>query len=350
MTSRLRAEFESSELSEVLGQYDIGPIHSISQQTRGSRHSPKVSVLTDTGRYLLKRRATGRDHPLKVAFAHAVQLHLAKEQFPLPKLIPVQSGDDTMVIINERIYELFEHVEGQAYDRSEGSTRDSGRTLGRFHEILSDYHSDWEPSRRGYHDAGAVRNSLNEIPSTVGKDDSVIGKETELLSTVSSLYDAYESAAERVAEAGFATWGHEIVHSDWHPGNMLFEGGRVRAVLDYDSLHMLPRVTDLANGLLQFSIIGGTADPRLWPAELDAVRFRAFAEGYGEIREVPAEHLRAISSLMIEALIAEAVRPIAATGSFGRIEGFRFLQMIHRKVRWLQQNATHLATACGARK
>jgi hypothetical protein len=49
-------------------------------------------------------------------------------------------------------------------------------------------------------------------------------------------------------------------------------------------------------------------------------------------------------SLMIEALIAEAVMPIAATGSFGRMEGFRFLQMINRKVRWMQQNGERLLT------
>ena len=46
--------------------------------------------------------------------------------------------------------------------------------------------------------------------------------------------------------------------------------------------------------------------------------------------------------LMIEALIAEAVFPIATTGSFGRMEGLRFLQMVHRKVQWLQKNAQRL--------
>ena len=54
-------------------------------------------------------------------------------------------------------------------------------------------------------------------------------------------------------------------------------------------------------------------------------------------RTVP-EQIRVLPSLMIEALIAEAVAPIAATGSFGRMEGFRFLQMICRKVGWLQAN------------
>ena len=57
-----------------------------------------------------------------------------------------------------------------------------------------------------------------------------------------------------------------------------------------------------------------------------------------DIEEVAPERLAVVRFLMIEALIAEAVAPIAATGSFGRIEGFRFLQMIGRKVKWLERN------------
>src|SRR5690606_12962081 len=52
--------------------------------------------------------------------------------------------------------------------------------------------------------------------------------------------------------------------------------------------------------------------------------------------------LRTIPWLMIEALIAESVIPVAATGSFARMEGFGFLQMVERKVRWLQAHADHL--------
>ena len=68
----------------------------------------------------------------------------------------------------------------------------------------------------------------------------------------------------------------------------------------------------------------------------------AVLAGYEQENSIPAEHIRLLPALMTEALIAEAVMPIAATGSFGRIEGFRFLQMISRKVRWLEQNGERL--------
>lgn len=326
----------------MLSHYDIGAIRNIEKQIKGSRHSPKVVIEADNGRFLLKRRARGRDHPVKVAFAHAVQLHLLREGFPLPRLIPVIEDGDTMVIVEEHLYEMFECVPGGTYNRTASETHDGGRVLGMFHRILKDYQTDWEPSRVGYHNAEIVRTSLHNIPDTVGKDDSVVGKESEMFATVSTLYDSYTNASDLVEEDGFHEWRDQIVHSDWHPGNMLFADDHVQAVIDYDSLHKMPAVTDLANGLLQFSIIGGNPDPRLWPAELDTERFHHFYRGYHvEFKPAPGQ-LHAITSLMIEALIAEAVAPIAATGSFGSIEGFRFLQMISRKVKWLEQNGEAL--------
>jgi hypothetical protein len=52
--------------------------------------------------------------------------------------------------------------------------------------------------------------------------------------------------------------------------------------------------------------------------------------------------IRAIPWLMVEALIAEAVFPIAATGQFGKLEGLAFMQMVQRKVLWMQRASPHL--------
>jgi len=341
----LRIDFTPDELKSVLARYDIGAISKVDKLPKGSRRSPKAIITSDRGQFLLKRRAKGRDHPMKVAFAHGVQLYLAAEDFPLPNLIMVKDGEDTMMVIAGLIYEMFEFVPGFPYDHSSESTYDAGKTLAVFHSLMKNYKSDWEPTRRGYTDANAVRNCLNSVPASVGKHDSVFGKEAELLATVSSLYDSYEKAAEQTVAAGYNDWSSQIVHSDWHPGNMLFMNGEVEAVTDYDSLHLLPTETDIANGVLQFSIIGGQTDPTRWPAEADEERMKQFIQGYDEGMPLSSEQIQILPLLMIQALIAEAVMPIAATGSFGHLEGFRFMQMVCRKVRWLEQNGERVMSA-----
>ena len=95
---------------------------------------------------------------------------------------------------------------------------------------------------------------------------------------------------------------------------MLFRDNQVVAVIDYDSSRLLPRIIDVANGALQFSIIGGDEDISKWPEYLDESRYRRFLRGYDEVMLLSEAEIRTIPWLMIEALIAEAVFPIAATG------------------------------------
>jgi hypothetical protein len=64
--------------------------------------------------------------------------------------------------------------------------------------------------------------------------------------------------------------------------------------------------------------------------------------GYDSVSVVSKAELRAIGYLMCEAMIAEAVLPIAATGSFGRFDGFGFLQMIDKKVQWILSHLDEL--------
>ena len=187
---------------------------------------------------------------------------------------------------------------------------------------------------------------MQRVPQTLSKLDpeGVAGKGQQIGDVVQFVQTAYNEAVMRVKELGLDDWPEQIVHSDWHPGNMLFRGPRIVAVIDYDSARMHQRIIDIANGALQFSILGGGDDPSQWPDYLDESRFKRFIRGYDAVPDcvLSRAELRAIPWLMIEALIAESVIPIANTGSFARMEGAGFLFMVERKVRWLQQHADDL--------
>jgi Ser/Thr protein kinase RdoA (MazF antagonist) len=126
---------------------------------------------------------------------------------------------------------------------------------------------------------------------------------------------------------------------------MLFREQAVAAVVDYDAARLQQRVIDLANGALQFSIIGGGDDTTVWPDQVDLPRFGAFMAGYGEVCPPSVGERRAVPFLMCEAMIAEAVLPIATTGSFGRIGGFAFMTMVQRKVAWILKHISELRGA-----
>ncbi len=338
-----REKFSTDELAIVLSHYDIGVIETIKEFPRGSRKAPKLLVQTQQGEYLLKRRAKGKDDPFKVAFCHALQLYLAQKQFPLPHLVGTRKENNSMLQCLGNVYELFEYIRGAGYDNSPEATYDSGRILALYHKLLRDYTPEYEPPTGSYHYNRQIGGSLDQIPEVFSRGGRTTPADKKQVSdTLIGLREAYLVAAEKANTLGLPEWPLQIVHCDWHPGNMLFRNQRVVAVIDYDSARLQQRVIDLANGALQFSILGGGDDPAKWPNHVDEVRFSKFIRGYDTVDMISVAELKAIPWLMIEAMVAESAFHVAATGSFGRIEGYGFLQMIERKVAWVLENAERL--------
>ena len=334
-----REQFSQEELAIVLSHFDIGFIDSVQEYARGSRKAPKLLIGSDQGRFLLKRRARGRDEPFKVAFTHAIQLHLANKQFPLPHLIGTRNDNNSMFQWRGAVYELFEFIPGQGYPQTLEASFDAGHTLGLFHKLLMDFESEYQPPTGSYHAAQVIYQGMEALRT------NVLAGTPDLKELGDYLANSYKEAAERVEAVGIAQWPKRICHADWHPGNMLYRENRVVAVIDYDSSRLLPPIVDIANGALQFSVIYGDDDVLNWPEYIDETRFRRFLRGYEEVIVLSQAELEVVPWLMVEALIAEAVLPIATTGNFGRLDGVPFLKMIQRKLTWLQKHVGALVEA-----
>jgi homoserine kinase type II len=333
-----REQFSAEELAIVMSHYEIGILESIVEFPRGSRKAPKLLVVSEQGKFLLKRRARGKDDPYKVAFSHALQLFLAGKQFPLPHLIGTKKENNSMLQWRNNTYELFEYIPGQGYPQTLEATFEAGRVLSLYHKLLQDFKSEWQPSSGSYHMAPSVEQGMRSIMANMGN----LPAAEQIMPMLEFLLQSYRHAAETVEAQGMEGWPRQIVHADWHPGNMLFRDNHVVAVIDYDAARLMPRIVDIANGALQFSILGGDEDVSQWPDYVDESRFKRFLRGYDEVMLLSQAELATVPWLMIEALIAEAVFPIATTGSMGRIEGLSFLYMVQRKVTWLQQHAERL--------
>jgi hypothetical protein len=119
---------------------------------------------------------------------------------------------------------------------------------------------------------------------------------------------------------------------------MIYNDGEIIAVIDFDSLRYAQRVTDIANGALQFSMrMGDAEDVEQWPNTFRGHTIQSMVHTYDQFTTLPtmASERSLVPHLMIEALIVESIVPIHKTGSFGRVRGSVFLQMVERKLKWL---------------
>jgi len=333
------AHFSSEELVRVLSHYDIGVILRLKPLTSGNRLAPKMVLISEQGKFLLKRRPRGKDDLAQVTFAHAIQQHLASKGFPATSLLTTRDKKETALQLDHHIYELFEFITGTRYNGSPEETTEAARQLAQFHRLLADFPHK-QPSINCFHDSATVRRHLK----TIGSDRSALPN-TKMRSTSETLMELYNESSVCVSQLGFDSWHRQVIHGDWHPGNMLFYKRKVAAVLDFDSIRIASTITDLANGMLQFSIVGGRPNPADWPDYFDENKLAQFIKGYRSVIELDKNKLDSLLDLMIETMIAEAILPIAATGFFGHLSGSDFLDMILRKASWLNKHRNKLIPA-----
>ena len=341
--TKTRKTFGTEELATCLSHYDLGIIYRIWGFPRGSRQAPKAIVKSQKGKFLFKRRYKGIEDIKKIAFTHQIQLSLAAQNFPLPLLLGTRDENNSMLVLNEHIYEMQEYISGTNYDGAAETTEQAGHTLGLYHKLLADFQSDFEPVTSNYHNTKVIHRALQKTTQVLHRQ--IAEQPQTLLETIEYLRDSYRRCAASADDIGLKDWPSQIVHGDWHPGNMLFRDRLVVAVIDYDTARLHQRVIDLANGALQFSILGGGKDPLEWPESPDMERFGRFLRGYDSVNVITTDELRTIPLLMCEAMIAEAVLPIASAGEFGRFEGSAFLTMIRRKVEWIFNHVAELHSA-----
>ena len=345
-----KAGFAAGEIHQVRVHYPVGQILKAAPINAGSPNAPKIILLgSRSGPVVLKRLAPGRDGPEFVHVIHSIHRRLAAHGFPMAPLVPTRGGA-SVLRLEGKAYERCGYIVGGKCDRSAEQTRLAGEALGRYHALLANAHdhlgamgrSIGEPLTGVYHDDLRIRRALSRLPQTL---DAPGGD--ELAARLGTLY---EKASARARDA-LQDVEIQIVHGDWHPGNLIYRDGAIAAVLDHEAAGMAPAMLDIANGALQFSLQGTGMDFRQWPTPPDAERLSSFMAGVHGGRAligvpgVGQQALGALPWLMTEAIIAEAAVPIAATGAFHGRDPSPFLRMVARKAQWLSDHATDVLSS-----
>lgn len=346
----VRDRFDKDELRDVLGEFPISEITTIREFHRGSRRSPKLRIRAREGEFLLKRRAPRPNLRERVAYNHEMIEALSKSDYPVARLVRSRNDQGTGVVRGNHVYELFEFIHGRRCDHSPLEVGMAGEILGRLHVGLEDWFPGVDSPGGTFHHADTVANALNQLPrALVSVDDSVDQKDAERLA--GELHAIYVHASASVEVAGWKSLPNLSIHGDWHPGNILFAEGsgeddsrRVVAVVDYDSSREEPRIVDLANGLLHFAMRSRRGvSPAHWPTSLSGRRMKAFVDGWMRaVSDVQRKEIEIIPWLMVEAVVAESVVPVAETGCFATIPGYPFLEMVLGKAKWINSRVDEL--------
>ncbi|MCR8849549.1 phosphotransferase [Rossellomorea sp. SC111] len=183
----------------------------------------------------------------------------------------------------EQLYSFYEALEGMPLKEfSIDSLTKAGTNLSTLHLILKEYqcHNEvkgWEIERH-------VREWVNELNSeSIGRRGQVI------LSKMRGWGTSFECLP------------HQIVHSDYNPGNILMQGGEVSGIIDFERILTAPRITDIGYFLAGML--------KRIPAEkkdhsIKGIRF--FIQGYGKHEPLTAGERRMLPAIVILFLLQHA--------------------------------------------
>ena len=124
------------QLAAILAAFGLG--RALDVQPLGGTAARKWNVLTERGRFVVRRRPDEVADAASVGFDHAVLRRLEAAGFPVP--CPASTADGrTAVVRDDGTYEVLRWIEGDPFpDGDADAIAEAGAFLARFHKALAD--------------------------------------------------------------------------------------------------------------------------------------------------------------------------------------------------------------------
>ena len=220
-------------------------------------------------KYILKKFRSAEDLSSCVKFFKLMASH----DIPVAEIIPTKSGELTPP---DELYCLMVKLPGihvNFYEKPELAV-ELGRNLAMLHLALSDIDECTD-----YHDSNLLEDWQNKIKPSLNDVPKAVIKSTDM-------------------ELGrvFPLLPRQLIHRDFHPQNVLYEGNQISGWLDFDLSHKNVRIFDIAYFLAGL-LVNNIQDPdkiKIWN-----IIYHNLLQGYIEVNQLTDNEINAIPIIMI---------------------------------------------------
>lgn len=258
---------DASQLKEILAEhYKLGELVEYQQLHLGYCNISYIIWTEAAGRkvtYFMRRYKKGI-RATEIEFEHSVINHLIEQDFDLvARVLPTRDGStyvERLESEGDRVapiyYAVFGFLPGE--DRytwvsprcTRGELECSAAVLASFHSAVYDL------APAGKREEPNILQLLPAIAASIEQWASQAGEtvfDACFLEHLDLIRAAIEGARQAITEQAYAGLVHQVVHCDYHPGNLKFQDKQITGLFDFDWSKVEARCFDVAHALFYFT-------------------------------------------------------------------------------------------------
>jgi len=238
-------------LQQVLDHYDQGQLLSWNPFLSGWTNV-NVHLKTTVGEFILRLYRSGTRTHRDIALEISVINHLSRKGLPVARAIQTKSGQDILPVTLGRKLDaaLFSFIPGETRPYPTPSEIEKmGKALAESHLALQNFHT---THTKKYFILRQETRRLNDRISRRLQGEWYYPEVTTREELRALWRKEVVGFSDLDRRFGKDLRPAQIIHGDFHPGNIKFEDSEISGIFDFDNLQHAPKVLDLAICLAQF--------------------------------------------------------------------------------------------------
>ena len=257
MAKKMIADIETDDfrpsphmVGQIISAYGLDSLQVVGEPLEGTGYV-SYRVTTPKGVFALRRKkgsaskimAKHPDIASSIEGQHNLMLFLHNHGFPVaPPLLTTEK--ETFVNITGIPWSLYPFVDGEPLEPTNlNQLRAAAQTLARYHQLTQKYHGEPPISQEPFPEL--FDEAVKEFRRNTKRVDELMSR----LGVAEGLRKFKTSLSQIETEMRalpYDSLPHTVIHGDYKPGNILFEGDAVAAVIDFGRSRNEARLFDIA--------------------------------------------------------------------------------------------------------
>lgn len=338
-----------AELAAIIAHYDIGELTACERDRRGYVNTSYAIQTTAEGqskRYFL-RQYKQEITEAEIVFEHSIINHLLEKNFGLAARVLRTRAGQTYVW-QDAFYAVFDFLPGD--DKytwvnplcSDQELQNAAVILARFHHAVADLQPQGRRRQPPIVDLlpSIAQNAAQRIQQAVRQGSRQAGSTVfdVYLKTLNDIPGSIQNTLRALEQRDCPEMIRQVIHGDYHPGNLKFQGDRVTGVFDFDWSKIDVRCFDVALAVMYFCAVwhrDGRLDLERAATFLNAYQAALYPLNDAELQCLP-HMICAGNFYVLHWTIGDFYSNLA--GIEDPHEYLRYLQHNARLARWLRAN------------